>query len=462
MWKFLDNSPKRLAAYLKIQMSVKQLQEPSKETKNKCVRRLAKATWTRWLSLGKAIEGVHRDYIPLMLTLKHLEEQDAQAAGLLGKMHNAKFIGVVTIMNHILPVLNRLSCTFQQGKVSFAHIQPALEKCIDDLNKILQTEAPITEFLSDLSPNGRLRQAELTLSERNKQFLTNFLPKYVSSLKESINNRFPTLPLLSAFSIFNPAHVPERDDPGFSEYGNVNGKLLAQRYFDTDSDRKQFLDEWQVLKYDLVKWKKELPDEVRKPPGGKDPTITPTDWCLKKLLQLKDLAPFNLPLVAKVANAVVSLPVSNAWPERGASALKLLKTRLCSRMQNDLLNTLLHILINGPAVGSKECEDLIDSAVSSWLGAKTRRKCPPKIVNTAAPPMAGTGSASENVPVVIVHDAGVQATDDDIQSFHSVAEEVEETSRACQICMMKILIMALTSSFHKQQKMLSVSLVKPL
>ena len=120
------------------------------------------------------------------------------------------------------------------------------------------------------------------------KFLRNFLPKYVRSLKESINNRFPILPLLSAFSIFNPAHVPERDDPGFSDYGNVNGKLLAHQYFDTDSERKQFLDECQVLKYDLIKWKKEFPDEVRKPPTG---------WCLKKLLQLKDLAPFNLPLV---------------------------------------------------------------------------------------------------------------------------------------------------------------------
>lgn len=108
-----------------------------------------------------------------MLTLKHFEEQDAQASGLL-------LVGVVTIMNHILPILNRLSCTFQQGKVSFVHIQPALEKCIDDLNKISQTEAPITEFQSDLSPNGRLREAELTPSDGNKQFLRNFLPKYVS------------------------------------------------------------------------------------------------------------------------------------------------------------------------------------------------------------------------------------------------------------------------------------------
>jgi len=128
--------------------------------------------------------------------------------------------------------------------------------------------------------------------------------------------------------------VPERDDPGDSDYGNVNGKLLAQQYFDSHCDRKQCLDKQQVLKYDLVKWK-------------------------------------NRPVVAKVANAVVSLLVSNVCPERGASALKLIKTRLCSRMQNDLLNTLLHILINGPAVGRKQCKDVIDSAVSSWLGAKT-------------------------------------------------------------------------------------------
>ena len=51
----------------------------------------------------------------------------------------------------------------------------------------------------------------------------------------------------------------------------VNGKLLAHQYFDTDSDRKQFLDECQVLKYDLIKWKKEFPDEVRKPLVEKTP-----------------------------------------------------------------------------------------------------------------------------------------------------------------------------------------------
>lgn len=133
---FFRYGKKRLAAYLKTQLKVKKLQEPSKEAKDKCVHRLAKATRTRWLSLGKAVEGVHKDYVPFMLTLKQLDQKDAQASGLRGKMHKVKFIGVVTVMHHVLSVLNRLSCAFQQGKVSFSHIKPAIQKCTDDLDNI--------------------------------------------------------------------------------------------------------------------------------------------------------------------------------------------------------------------------------------------------------------------------------------------------------------------------------------
>ena len=52
-----------------------------------------------------------------MQTLKKLEKTDALAAGLLQKMHDVKFIGVVAMMKQILPVLNKLSCAFQHGSV---------------------------------------------------------------------------------------------------------------------------------------------------------------------------------------------------------------------------------------------------------------------------------------------------------------------------------------------------------
>ena len=76
-------------------------------------------------------------------------------------------------------------------------------------------------------------------------------------------------------------------------------------------------------------------------------------------------------------------------------------------------------------------------AVSSWLAAKPHRKCPTKIFNTAPPPPPppppGAGSTNEDVPVVIVHDVGGKATDDDNQLLCSVEQEVEETSRALEL-----------------------------
>ena len=80
-------------------------------------------------------------------------------------------------------------------------------------------------------------------------------------------SRFPALPLLSAFSIFDLALAPERGRAGFSNYGSALVKLVIEQFFDEDSDKRQLMKEWQVFEYDLAKWKNELPEEVRKPHG---------------------------------------------------------------------------------------------------------------------------------------------------------------------------------------------------
>lgn len=44
------------------------------------------------------------------------------------------------------------------------------------------------------------------------------------------------------------------------------------------------------------------------------------------------------------------MPVSNAWPERGASAIKHIKSRIRSRLKDDMLEALMQVTINGPKV----------------------------------------------------------------------------------------------------------------
>lgn len=65
------------------------------------------------------------------------------------------------------------------------------------------------------------------------------------------------------------------------------------------------------------------------------------------------------PCISRVSEDALALPVSNAWPERGASKIKLIKSRLRSRLKNDLLNSLLQISVNGPGVFSEDSDDVI-------------------------------------------------------------------------------------------------------
>ena len=69
------------------------------------------------------------------------------------------------------------------------------------------------------------------------------------------------------------------------------------------------------------------------------------------------------------------MPVSNAGPERGASALKRLKTRPRNSLKKEMLESLLHISINGPPV-KKKSEAVINKAVALWKEKKHRRKLP--------------------------------------------------------------------------------------
>ena len=80
---------------------------------------------------------------------------------------------------------------------------------------------------------------------------------------------------------------------------------------------------------------------------------------------------YLFPLLLEMAELCLSIPVSSAWPERGASCVKRVKTRVRSRLKNDMLESLLHISINGPEV--KDSTALIDSTLKQWL-AKPRRK----------------------------------------------------------------------------------------
>ena len=73
------------------------------------------------------------------------------------------------------------------------------------------------------------------------------------------------------------------------------------------------------------------------------------------------------------AEVTLSAPITKAWPERGASAIKRIKTRLRNRLKKVMLNSLLHILVNGPETGANITKGIIRKAVKHWGEKKNRR-----------------------------------------------------------------------------------------
>ncbi|KAJ8048367.1 hypothetical protein HOLleu_00649 [Holothuria leucospilota] len=107
-----------------------------------------------------------------------------------------------------------------------------------------------------------------------------------------------------------------------------------------------------------------------KPEFEKKLSVTPTVWCLKRLLALQSSLQYDI--LCYLAEVALAAPISNAWPERGASAIKRIKTRLRSRLNMDMLDSLLHISINGPDVNSSESELVVEKAVEKFMNRKRR------------------------------------------------------------------------------------------
>ena len=179
--------------------------------------------------------------------------------------------------------------------------------------------------------------------------------------------------LLVAFKIFDPMAVPESSEVGFAAYGNRNVSILAEHFYQGDDDASKktrsnkLLAEWQQMKFNINgNIKPNIPTEIS--------TIS-TQWFLSHLMKAKsEYQPFLGELLL-IAEAAITLPVSNAWPERGASVLKSVQNRCRSRLHNDMLEAMLHIKINGPALGSLKMGTLVTIEVQTWVD-KNRKELP--------------------------------------------------------------------------------------
>ncbi|CAG2212072.1 unnamed protein product [Mytilus edulis] len=227
LWSMFQHSPKKMAAFLKVQLTLKELNLTTEESKKGASKRLKKACTTRWQSFDSSVKAVNSEYEAILQTLYALREKDATALGLYKKVKQVKFIATIYILDEILPLLSIVSKTFQKGTIDLFKIGPTLEYTKEQLNKVMESESPIVKLKHDLEEGKRLHVLEIKVTDHMITEVTNLLKNYISTLIENIDKRFgDSLPVLTALSIFDPLRVPEKEHVGFSSYGQNQMKVL--------------------------------------------------------------------------------------------------------------------------------------------------------------------------------------------------------------------------------------------
>ena len=196
----------------------------------------------------------------------------------------------------------------------------------------------------------------------------------------NIEERFPSdvLDILDAFGIFHLDSIPtDASSNEFSVYGNNEIEILSELFFLGDDEKKDnIIEEWDNFKFDLLslrrKWivlKENLAANKLKL------QYTATEWALKQICtSTVDIGDY--PIISSIAKIAYIIPVSNAWPERGGSAIKRIKTHNRSTMKDEALNALLMISLNGPEPGTPDAKSLIRRVAIKYAEKKRYKKAP--------------------------------------------------------------------------------------
>ena len=157
-------------------------------------------------------------------------------------------------------------------------------------------------------------------------------------------------------------------------HGNHEVDVLSKHFFaDDDEKKKEFLEEWEGFKFDLLSMRRKwisLKENLSR--NNLKQQKTATEWALRQI----SVNCNDYPIICSMAKIACIIPVSNAWPERGGSAIKWIKTNKRNTLKSDALNALLMISLNGPKPETPEAAALLKRVAKSYGQRKQYKKAP--------------------------------------------------------------------------------------
>ena len=324
----------------------------------------------RWIAFYQAVKAVHISWNALVTYFQKHKYKD-----FLQRLTHYKFVACLHILMDVLPSVSSMSQMLQKQSIDIAALRPAMSALKVRIRLASKGQSPNqTEFLQKLVTSSKSDQGEtdkvtfkghqLYVGQNSKREVADIRASFGKALIDNIDRRFPedVIDVTSAFSIFglktNLADKVIRDSYGDKEldllikhYGNTakRGDVSSPPLVDGDLCRV----EWGLAKTLVV---------------TQNYQSQQTDSCLL----WKTLHMFHsesLPNILKLANASLIMPYQTADCERGFSAQNLIKTSRRSLIQEERLNILMTIKIEGAPWNEFDFVPVIEK----WKKKKERR-----------------------------------------------------------------------------------------
>ena len=160
---------------------------------------------------------------------------------------------------------------------------------------------------------------------------------------------------------------------------------MSKYFYENDAIKeKEFLPEWDGFKIDLLSLRRKwVTLEENLSQNKLKQRYTATEWALKKICANDVVSHDEYPIICSIPKIAYVIPVSNAWPERGGSAIKRIKTSKRCTLKMDALKALLIISVNGPRPGTPEANELIKHVSQTYSKRRQYKKTPVSRVSVA-------------------------------------------------------------------------------
>lgn len=194
--------------------------------------KVTKPSDTRWLARERCIHAVRRTLPALVSTFETIYEDggDAEAYGISKILRTYKFVACLYMLSDVLHVVAKLQGSLQSKELDLATVPVMVEGTISRLRELKNYPESSTWFKDHVAVFAETCQPTLTVSEADKEsFLSRIYRPYIQSVIDHISNRLKSSDVFSAFSVFDPVHLPQSEE-SLSSYGMEKLRTLTNFY----------------------------------------------------------------------------------------------------------------------------------------------------------------------------------------------------------------------------------------